>query len=81
LEDYVSTLALSETTATVLANDNIETVRKQPVLGEHGSPKGSYKTDEGKSEVHIVKSQLPAPVQYSNKYDDYILKSSAVAAS
>lgn len=53
----MSTLALSETTATAFANDNIETVRRQPVMGEHGSPKGSsYKTDEAKSEVHLVKS-------------------------
>ena len=77
----MSTLALSETTATALANDNIETVRKQPVLAEHGSPKGSHKTDEAKGEGLKVRSQLPAPVQYSNKYDDYILKSSAVAAT
>lgn len=66
---------------TAQGNDNIETVRRQPVLVEQGSPKGSHKTDEARGEVLKVRSQLPAPVQYSNKYDDYILKSSTANQS
>ena len=56
LEDYVSTLALSETTATALGSDNIETVRKQPMLAEAGSPRGSSKQDEIKGENLKVRS-------------------------
>ena len=39
LEDYVNNLALSETTPTASGTDNIETVRKQPILVEAGSPR------------------------------------------